>query len=198
MLTPNLSNRLKYLDQAARTLVPSSSSVSAFLESQYDRILADNNLQVSGSRRRAVCGGCGQIIIPGWSCRALRKPRRMTRRRALEQCNGGTGEKVDVHENRETRALQCDRCHAIIHGLQPRHPSKNRPLIANSPRPVHAKMAPAAPSEIRITAEKETTSKKRTRARKQSGLQALLVKSKESSLHQIDFGLSLMDIMRVT
>src|SRR5690349_3816301 len=66
--TPDgLSTQLKYLTDAAHLIASSAPGCSTHLMSICNLITFSNDIKQSDSHRRHVCGGCGNIMIPGWT-----------------------------------------------------------------------------------------------------------------------------------
>ena len=193
-----LQARLRFLNDSAHLIAIGSPTTSAVLGSHYDKLLAENDLDLQASkkdqdsRRREVCGACGSLMIPGWSCHVIQgniKPKEAQRAKKFSRKSTGKLEKVKVYS--------CLRCHrkTVQHVLA--RESKvllKKPIVSKSQTIQH--VASAAPASI--TESANASSKKRAKARKQGGLQAMLAKSKTEPLGPSSggFGLDLMDLMK--
>ncbi|KAF2804918.1 uncharacterized protein BDZ99DRAFT_145769 [Mytilinidion resinicola] len=199
-----LQSRLQYLKDAAHLLHAQSPTAAAVLGAQYDKLLVDRNLDLEASQkewdshRRDICGACGNLLIPGRSCQVSQESHSSKSSKAPKsKRRTGDVEKAMVYT--------CSRCDAkTVQPLQ-RPPkllgrqagiSKSQNQTNSNPR------ATAISSDDTSTAPKSAnaSSKKRAKARKQGGLQALLDKSKSdtSKSRQGEFGLDLMDFMKGT
>ncbi|OCL02204.1 hypothetical protein AOQ84DRAFT_191726 [Glonium stellatum] len=200
-----LQARLKFLNDSAHIVAIGSPTTSAVLGSQHDKLLVENDLDLQASkkdqdsRRREVCGACGSLMIPGWSCHVAQKsikPKEAKRaKKDLRRPIGGL-EKAKVYS--------CSRCYRKT--VQPVVARESTVLLKNSrvskPQTFQptTSTAPASITEDASTIPKSAnaSSKKRAKARKQGGLQAMLTKSKAepSGPNSGGFGLDLMDLMR--
>ena len=200
-----LQARLRFLNDSAHLIAIGSPTTSAVLGSHYDKLLAENDLDLQASkkdqdsRRREVCSACGSLMIPGWSCHVIQeniKPKEAQRAKKFSRKSTGKLEKVKVYS--------CLRCHrkTVQHVLA--RESKvllKKPIVSKSQTILHvASAAPASITEYASATPKSAnaSSKKRAKARKQGGLQAMLAKSKTEPLGPSsgDFGLDLMDLMK--
>lgn len=193
-----LQARLRFLNDSAHLIAVGSPTTSAVLSSHYNKLLAENDLDLQASkkdqdsRRREVCGACGSLMIPGWSCHVIQgniKPKEAQRAKKISRKPTSKLEKAKVYS--------CLRCHRKT--VQPivARESKvilKKPIVSKSQTIQHA--TSAAPASI--TESANASSKKRAKARKQGGLQAMLAKSKTESLGPSSrgFGLDLMDLMK--
>lgn len=205
------SAKERFLIAASERLITSSSTVSARLGGQYLSLVGDDR---NKSNNTAQCRGCGSHLIPGWSCKKvaqnssarIEKRKTKTAQQASERFNSP-----------KLRFLQCDRCDTrtpISGSRKPRRPrpvaslvqaSKTTDLAAvNNATPVISTGTTSEPTTNPVisnivaepdarTTEYPTTSKKRTRTKKTSGLQALLAQRKADVKGP---GLDLMDFMR--
>jgi len=200
-----LQARLRFLNDSAHLIAIGSPTTSAVLGSHYDKLLAENDLDLQASkkdqdsRRREVCGACGSLMIPGWSCHVIQeniKPKEAQRAKKFSRKPTSKLEKAKVYS--------CLRCHRKT--VQPvlARESKvllKKPIVSKSQTIQHAaSAAPASITEYASATPKSAnaSSKKRAKARKQGGLQAMLAKSKTEPLGPSsgDFGLDLMDLMK--
>ncbi|KAF2461217.1 hypothetical protein BDY21DRAFT_279526 [Lineolata rhizophorae] len=182
-----LSRRLQFLHESAHTLAVQSPHAAAHLESQFDRLAVANELNLPDSRRRGVCGACGNVMVPGWSSHVKLEASRRKRK--------------GKHVTDKIMVYQCDHCR-----LSTRRPVGDR----NAPRPLesaskHEQPVSAAGSDVSLdvatigltgTTSANASSKKRAKARKQNNLQSLISKNKQDSTSKDGFGLDLMDFMK--
>ena len=158
--------------------------------STYKSLLSECHLEPTESHRRETCGACGTIMIPGLAA-VMVSQRRLKRR--------GKG-KNDVPPDKSI-VFQCNCCkkktrHELPTSL-PRHkPRKTTTANLNSV-PFPSVSTTSKPPSIPVASDNlNISSKKRAKARKQSGLQALLAKQKASQGSSSGFGLDLSDFMK--
>ncbi len=205
MATPALSARLRYLNDAAHLLTTTSPATSSYMMSQYNKVAFDHDLTLPEARRREVCGACGNIMVIGWSCHAypqagLEKETRPSEGSSAIRSSEGSPTRMNmIYEcricNRKTRQ-----------GFQKRNNEKQRPsrqgtLQSMPSRPIdYAVVTTTSTIQSSIKPSSVNTgSKRRAKARKQSGLQAMLARAKAentSSGPSGSFGLDLMDLMK--
>ncbi|KAF2495905.1 hypothetical protein BU16DRAFT_360356 [Lophium mytilinum] len=199
-----VQSRLRYLKDAAHLLHAQSPTAAAVLGAQYDKLLVDRNLDIEASQkewdshRRDICGACGNLLIPGLSCQ-------VTQETSSPKASTGPKSKRPVGDVEKEMVYTCAKCDAkTIQPLQrPAKLLRRQPRISKSQDQTNTNpRATAVSSDDTSTAPKSAnaSSKKRAKARKQGGLQALLDKSKSdtSKSRQGDFGLDLMDFMKGT
>jgi RNase P subunit RPR2 len=209
MAPDSVVSRLRYLDGAAHLLSVESPAVSAQLLFQYNKIASKNELIPSDARKRSVCGACGSIMVPGWTChvRSQRSGHKKVPKRSLKKRRSSRPQKTapssvseakGVEMNELEMVYECRVCgratRQTVPKKPPRRPAKNTPPMANPSTPVKHLGVDAIESPIPASAN--ASSKKRAKARKQGGLQALLAKRKEVVEQTGDFGLDLMDLMK--
>ncbi|KAK5149316.1 hypothetical protein BJ546DRAFT_834404 [Cryomyces antarcticus] len=212
MASDTLSARLKYLHESAHLLATSSPAISASLESQYDKLVFENGLDVPESRRREVCASCGNIMAPESSSHVVQEkpiPARIKRK------GGSTGTSSALKHARPDKIVvyQCNRCNSktrfAAKGPPPVKTASilvtRTPSAQHSPSPASAlpsseTSTPKPPNDLQsATNGLNASSKKRAKARKQGGLQALLARSKNEGRAgppSSGFGLDLMDLMK--
>lgn len=66
MASPELSARLRYLNDSAHLLMIESPSTSRYMISRSNALMFDSSLEQSDARRQEVCGACGTIMVVGW------------------------------------------------------------------------------------------------------------------------------------
>ncbi|KAI9862165.1 MAG: hypothetical protein M1813_004941 [Trichoglossum hirsutum] len=213
MAPDSVVSRLRYLNDAAHLLTVKSPAVSAQLLSQYNKIALKNELNPPDARRRGICGACGSIMVPGWTChihsQGEESPRKTRRKRQKSKSHNAAPSLVltpDGIEMNELRVLyKCQVCGRTTRQIVPKKRASGRPArITAVPHPLTAN--PSIPAgnldsnkvEPAKVASANASSKKRAKARKQGGLQALLAKKKEGGEQKGDFGLDLMDLMKGT
>jgi ribonuclease MRP protein subunit SNM1 len=201
MASPDLSARLRYLNGSAHLLATTAPATSKYLMSKCNSLMFDNNVEQSESHKRKACGACGTIMILGWdgklkldSQRAQRgksTPRRTTdRARAMvykcESCGRETRLNMSSSAPKH-KALSLSNAQDSSSVTQ----ASNTSLLSGDPTP------PQAKSNIPSTPSGSSSSKKRTKARKQGGLEAILARQRATdSRRSSGFGLDLLDFMK--
>ncbi|KAB8238063.1 hypothetical protein BDV23DRAFT_181125 [Aspergillus alliaceus] len=179
--------RLGFLKDAANSLELLSPSTAAHLMAVHNQIYFDELRPLRQRHQEASCGACGSIRKPEWTRTVHIKKKTTKRNSSLAAPDGAT-------------IYKCLRCRR-----RTVKPSRREPTRLNAP-PKVAAATDSTPSTIppavqysAPTEEKETTSKKadnanskkRAKARKQGGLQALLASKQQSrsnsSLDLFDF-----------
>lgn len=196
-----LSPQLKFMNEAAHLMAVNAPACSSHIMSRHDAIMFANEMHPSEAHRRHVCGGCGTIKIPAWTVDVAKegskgRTEKMTKgklQKLRERAAMATGAMVDICKrcNRKTRQ-------SILKPAPQRITRRQAPVS----RPLHTTTdtIPVASlilssSVTPVAASTNVSSKKRSKSRKQGGLQALLVKNKEAQSSK-GFGLDLMDLMK--
>lgn len=176
--------RAQFLHNAAHLLAVSSPAAAAFLGQARDRLVQDAGLQIPPKEydayRRDICGACGNIMLPGWSCEVFIRSQCKT---APPKRNDGSKAVAAAAATPEAKVVRkCLRCHRET--LQALQPKPRRSMRGRSRIPTVAPAAPLDSSrrEVDNAAVKtaNATSKQRQKARK-GGLQAMLEKSKSQT-----------------
>ena len=196
-----LSAQLKYLTDAAHLMAFKAPGCSSHLMSRCDQIMFSSHIDQSSTHRRHICGGCGNIMTPGWTSTT----RKEEERRQLKRHHAHKRREKGVTKATENSMVYtCDRC-----GRETRYAINRASLPRIIPRRgLQPCLTPGeAPERLSTTAPAQTgtptllsanaNSKKRAKSRKQGGLQALLAKNKEASQSSSGgFGLDLFDLMK--
>lgn len=201
----NLSTQLNFLSDAAHLLAVDAPACSSHIMSSRDTIMFANDMELSESHRRHVCGGCGAIKVPAWTVEVAketsegRRKKRMTKgqlKKLKERAIKSTaqGAMVDICKRCDRKTRQ-----SILKPVP--HRNTHRQAPASRPSILNTSALPPASSTLTSStsapaASTNASSKKRAKSRKQGGLQALLAKNKETSQGSRGFGLDLMDLMR--
>ncbi|KFY06742.1 hypothetical protein V492_07790 [Pseudogymnoascus sp. VKM F-4246] len=159
-----------------------------------------NDIDQPDTRRRHVCGGCGNILTPGWTSTVNNDVQRQPKAR---KSNKRKASAITEATERST-VYTCDRCnretrHVITTAALPRvNPRRaEQPRLASGEGPERLSSTPQPQAGTPIIPSANASSKKRAKSRKQGGLQALLAKNKEASQSSSGgFGLDLMDLMK--
>ncbi|GAB7343077.1 hypothetical protein MBLNU457_1160t1 [Dothideomycetes sp. NU457] len=206
------SARERFLIAASERLITSSPTVSARLGSQYLGLVDDDRTKLIDTIQ---CRGCGSYLIPGWSCkRVTQHSSSKTEKRKIKKPQQSSKE-----TNSKSLFLQCDRCDTRTPIANSRNPQrfKSRASSVQTPKssdvaavndapPAISTAAASTPTSKTVMSKIEedsnttttaipSTSKKRARNKKTSGLQALLAQRKADVKGP---GLDLMDFMKGT
>ncbi|PMD35334.1 hypothetical protein L207DRAFT_436121 [Hyaloscypha variabilis F] len=165
MSSLELSARLRFLNDSAHLLVTAAPSTSRHLRSRCNALMSENELAPSETNKRDACGGCGTIAILGWEG-TMHTESQSSQQKKI-RLNGQPAKQT------KTMVYQCKTC-----GRKTRLPL-GTPSSATRRKPIS--------SEPRF--------KKRAKARKRGGLEALLAARKPDSAAS-GFGLDLMDFMK--
>lgn len=176
--------RLKYLHEAAFTMSLRAPTTSAALGAQYNSTLFHSGFQLSRFRKHELCGACGIVLVPGSTCGIT-----ITRRRARtidRKIRGRESDAANTLKQRnsvtKTVVFTCQQCkrqtrHALRPAVKGSSIAVSSSLPSTSTAAVDTTFNMLATSSIPTTA-REVVSKKRPKGRKQSGLQAMLARSK--------------------
>lgn len=180
--------KARFLQEAAHLLAVSSPTTAASLGHARNRLVEDGELQLPSKEtdafRRGVCGACGNIMIPGWSCKVSKNthPKHQEKK-----------DKVNTKETlKPDKSIRytCLRCHRDTHQCMQQRPRHQNRKSATSLDTELATRIKRATNEAGDTAPKtmNATSKQRQKARR-GGLQAMLEKKKTeaSGMGGLDF-----------
>ncbi|KAJ5611207.1 hypothetical protein N7510_007926 [Penicillium lagena] len=175
----------KFLADAAESLSLSSPSTAAYLLATHTQILYEESKPLTSRQTEHYCGACGSIRQAQWTQKTEIKPRKTAA--------GSGGATV-------YRCLRCRRRTVSSH--KKAAPTKPIPRATASPHlPVTTPVGASSPQTSRATSDSadppssnaadNVSSKKRAKARKHGGLQALLASKQRSqassSLDLLDF-----------
>ncbi|KAL4903006.1 hypothetical protein BDW74DRAFT_55705 [Aspergillus multicolor] len=154
--------RLNFLKDSASSLSPISPSTAAYLMSAHNAIFHEDQKPLNQRFHESFCGACGSSRKSEHTKVASIK-KRSQKRAALSQAKGLTADGATVY-----KCLRCGRRTVTPSrtSSKPAHP--NTPIVDSTAAKAQPYQAPASK-----TAE-NASSKKRAKARKQGGLQALL------------------------
>lgn len=194
MASTELSARLRYLNDSAHLLAITAPATSKYLMTSRNTLMFDRNIEQSEAQRRNVCGACGTIMVLGWDATMkMESQRRRRKKKSIDQSK-------DVQNTTKAMVYECESCSRVtrfpIALPKPRNKirlQRQTPSVgAGGTIPTQAKANPNPDIPLSTNA----SSKKRAKARKQSGLEAILAKKKSSEASSSGFGLNLMDFMK--
>lgn len=212
-MNPTVQARLKFLDAAAHFYASTAPSTSAQLMRERQDFVADNDIKLRKAEVRGSCQACGTIPIPGSTSQTCVVVDPIKKSRSQRRKRGGNDDTARITQGGgEAHNLvirKCLACHRStrIPILLPLKPSER-----NAGRQSNAQGAPQ-PDSLPGKAKKSggglledeaphqpspanSSSKKRAKARKPGGLQAMLDKHKATQSQSSGFGLDLLDIMK--
>lgn len=186
MSSPEVRARLRYLNDSAHLLATIAPSTSRHLQSRCDALISEKELDSSDAHRQNACAACGTIMILGWEGTMQTKPRPSRRRKAQH----------DGQAVKHTKALiyECKTCYQ-----KTRFPFSGPPQVTRDKATSYDSRALSTsellikPSPVSLATK--SSGKKRAKARKRGGLEALLA-AKGTNREVSGFGLDLMDFMK--
>lgn len=199
MASPDLSARLRYLNDSAHLLATTAPTTSKYLVSKCNSLMFDNSIEQPESHKRKVCGACGTIMILGWHGRVELQSQRSRRgknvsaekatdraRAMVYKCEScGRKSRINISSSAPKRKSS-----SVSHTehLSSITPTSNTPLLPGISTP------PQPTSNTSATTT--SASKKRSKAKKQSGLEAILARQRATDSRGSGFGLNLFDFMK--
>ncbi|KAL3433502.1 hypothetical protein BDV09DRAFT_196731 [Aspergillus tetrazonus] len=160
--------RLNFLKDSASFLSSTSPSTAAYLMSAHNAIFYEDHRSLNQRLHDSFCGACGSPRKSEYT--KVASVKKNSQKRVSSSLKGQTADGATVY-----KCLRCRR-----RTVTPtRTSSKGAPLIATTVDSTAAKTQPAQVSASK-TAE-NASSKKRAKARKQGGLQALLATKQSQS-----------------
>lgn len=195
------SLRLQYLKESADFLVSQSPSTSAHLLAVHNQILHEDFKPLNKRQHETACGACGSIRKPEWT-KTTQVKRKTKGKRSKKQ----TAKDAPV----DATVFKCLRCHRKT--VKPRRQEivRTNPSSRTTTPTVQQSATAAGPSTSgkdplqgtgtsenvqESKAAENASSKKRAKARKQGGLQALLA-SKQRSQADSSSSLGLFDFLQ--
>ncbi|EUC37683.1 hypothetical protein COCCADRAFT_22852 [Bipolaris zeicola 26-R-13] len=181
--------RARFLQEAAQLLAVSSPTAAAFIGRAHHKFVEDAEIEIPSKEadayRRSICNACGNIMIPGWSCKVSNH---LPGEGPIRNDNKGSKKLPQLDKSIRYTCLMCHRetVQALRHKAR-RKDKKSAPVLDAAPVPTSktpAKGVDNAPKTL------NASSKQRQKARK-GGLQAMLDKKK--SQNSASGGLDLMD-----
>ena len=191
MAPDSAAARLRYLDHASQCLLTSSPAISAHLETVRQEVAEEKGNSTSSEPFIRSCTACGNILVPGWSCKSIREtlPKRTRKDRIAKEKNPGV----------KVLKWQCSKCDAVT-AIEAAKAGRQR--IATVPSSRTASLAqketpiPTSTKPSEATSNTSKASKKRAKGKK-SSLQTMLANHNKLSANRPEgFGLDLMDLMK--
>ncbi|USP74260.1 uncharacterized protein yc1106_01534 [Curvularia clavata] len=187
--TDQIEARARFLQEAAHFLAASSPTTAAFIGRAHNKLIEDSELEIPSKEadayRRSICNACGNIMIPGWSCKVS------SHVPGIASINKDHSNPKKPPKVEKTIIYTCSMCHRETHQVLRQKPRRRneRSMPVRNAEPT---TAPGKPIKEADNAPKtlNASSKQRQKARK-GGLQAMLDKKK--SENSANGGLDLMD-----
>lgn len=216
MANAEFEAKLRFSEVSARHYVSLEPATSAHLMAHRANEASGSGITPNDKRPKDVCKACGSISVPGITSRTSILRNGTEGKRSKVNSRKNVKNKSDAKLQRRTLDLpknlkiDCLICYRY----------ETRPLLvskARNPKPITNQHKPGgivstpqllpAHGDLRtMSLESQTEpsnlhaantgSKKRAKARKQGGLQAMLEKSKASASSSSGFGLELLDLMK--
>lgn len=190
MAIPGLAVRLRYLNESAHLLATTAPTTSRHLMARCSSLISENQIDRQPDLKKSACSACGSIIMPGWNCTVRIEGTSKRRDKRKVEKSGHSNAKVTVYK--------CEVC-----GMTTRFPLGTLQRIKNaqdSSKPAPAKTSTTPNAESKVTPSApvaESGNKKRSRKKRQRGLDAILAKQRASDTRGSGgFGLDLMDFMK--
>lgn len=190
MVSNSTEARLKYLDTASKFLLVSSPALSAHLQAERDSTLHDGENEMNSSTCHRSCNACGTILIPGWSCKALRDARNLRNSHLKAHSKGS---------HPQLKRLRCSTCGAVsnfeIDGQQQTElKTSDQPVANHAVNSRKTNTYTIAPLQSKTNNVK--VSNRRARSKK-SSLQSMLADQKKADSDKPKrFGMDLADLMQ--
>lgn len=197
--------RIKYLAASAQLFTQFAPETSAYLMLECGSVAASNNMALKMSDLQKACSACGTILTSGWTSRSsvTNNVKNIRRRHTLRS------ERKGVYDERTkfvvTQCLACMKSTSSPLEHVPAHFSSRKQLSMSRAATSEAtsslsrvvRQPTGAKREPQIPLPANLASKNRARARKQSGLHAMLHKSKSQTIGAASPALDLMDFMKM-
>ena len=187
MASPELSARLRFFNESAHLLATTAPATSRQLISRCNALMTDNEPDTSEAQRLNACGACGTIMIVGWEG---------TKKMESQPARRGKGPR-DGQAVKHTKALvyHCETCGKKTQSpLGTKLQAYRQNLTTSGLRSNITSQSITKPSPASSAPEAKSSSKKRAKAKKRGGLEAILAAKKAGEYS--GFGLDLMDFMK--
>jgi ribosomal protein S27AE len=202
MVSSEVEARLRFLEQASEALAVTAPTVSSFMRASKREAASYHEVETTESRN--VCDGCGQLLLIGWSCEAVRTgEHKQTRQQRISgkttttkcvQCSAcGTGNTIQHHKRRKTTASKTP---SKVKVASPKTAVPAEQPIP-TPLPEQTPVASPLPSKEQTPEIAQAKPTVRRKARnKNASLQALLANKKPEAPKASGYGLDFMDFMK--
>jgi len=168
--------RLSYLTDAGHLLATSAPGISSFLMTRRQALTAHLGLAMSEVENQAVCGACGNIMVPGCTGQLKFEADTFFKRKRQKPKLNPQGKKPRIERPGPFKVITCGKCDRATKIQLPPPPAVGRRKV-DIPQ-ASALMANQDPRPTKSSSN--AASRKRAKARK-AGLQGLLASSKVTS-----------------
>lgn len=192
--------RLSFLATSAQLYSSIAPATSAHLMLECKTIATDNDLLFKENSSQRSCNACGTILFPGLTLQTFITDSGRSTKPPSKPRREGHPVRKEAQKLIISKCLVCHRSVKTALGARTRPNFQEvKSGTATSESFCHAQAevktdAPRQEPQSRPTANFH--SKKRAKARRQGGLQAMLEGSKAKQIPSSDFGLDLMDLMK--
>ncbi|KAI4172063.1 MAG: hypothetical protein LQ343_003810 [Gyalolechia ehrenbergii] len=192
-----LDARIKFLENSAHLLRGTVPETSAHLMQQRNVVAEESDKSLNKAQLKDICRACGVILVSGSISKVSVAEKVGKKKRTFVP---------EPEAFEEQSKIECLSCHRVtvtsMQQLQENMRVVAKPVPLAKPSSIAlSETIPSSDSrteEMGKPASANASSKKRARARKQGGLQALLEKSKGTDSSSGVLGLDLMDFMKET
>ncbi|CZR51843.1 uncharacterized protein PAC_01720 [Phialocephala subalpina] len=184
MGSPELSARLRYLNDSAHLLAATAPETSRHLMSRCNALKFDNQIDQSDAQQRPACGSCGSLMLAGWEGTLESHSERSRASKAGKSLRRPVQSRVIAYE--------CGTCGRKTRERAKAPPAVKRHTVAASIYKSADQLGTSA-SPSTNTPSTNSSSKKRAKTRK-GGLAAILAQKNTASTSGSRF--DLMDFMK--
>ena len=199
MADATIEAKLKFLHVSGQFYSATAPATSAQLMLQYHTEIAGTARLTSNDGSKSSCKACGTVLLPGWTSQTSRVDRR-----ASKTANPKPGSRKHItgqfsaHAEKSVR-VKCLACHRFedtpLQNIITRRSSERAKTQLQMTSRLDAKPNPDPESSLLEKSTKASRRRERTR-KHNSGLQAMLEKSKAPATPSLGLGLDLMDLMK--
>lgn len=197
--------RIKYLAASAQLYSQIAPETSAHLMLQCGSFAASNDITLKMPDSQKACSACGTLLTSGWTSRSSVADHSRNMKGRLKSRNERKGIN---NEGIKFLVTQCLVCHCStssrLEHVAPYSPSSKQNSMSQAAilrsKSSHSGLTGSgsvAKKEHPISLPANLASKKRAKARKQSGLHAMLQISKSKKMEAPSSALDLMDFMKM-
>lgn len=193
----HFQSRLDFLREAAHLIAIQSPTTSAAMGAAHDKLLRAQEADLEAptkewnALRREVCGACGNLLIPRWSCKVAHQ----TRSRNVGKEKRGVSKSNSSVRPEKYVVYFCLRCNRkTTQDLLPRPSKHMRPKTREIDLGSHLDTSVPREKGTEVVAKSANANSKQRKKTRKGGLQALLDKNKTQPSGSL--GLDLMDFMQ--
>ncbi|KAI4284552.1 MAG: hypothetical protein L6R38_001318 [Xanthoria sp. 2 TBL-2021] len=192
-----LDARLRFLDRSARLLNRAAPATSAHLMLERNTVAEEHGKTLNKAQVQDICKACGTIFNADLT--STFNPIHPDVTSSKGRNRKITPDHVSLSKQSSNECHACRRV-VITPSLQSQQYSRNNQMKTAASAKLSENIASPSSKHDLVNAEKvipaNISSKKRAKARKQGGLQAMLEKAKGTNLQSSDTGLNLMDLIK--